>query len=114
VLPRTLPSPRPNVTPLTPCSLAATVELYYLSHAGQPLSREQLITALDTGAWPEANDMGSSSEAAGRQRWVRICEGWSLHDTLSRADFVIPGIPMLAAVARGTHYRDRFLATNKP
>lgn len=45
-------------------------------------------------------------------RWVRVKEDWTLHDVLSQKDMVVPGIPMFAAVARGTEFRQRFLRQN--
>jgi hypothetical protein len=42
-------------------------------------------------------------------RWMPIEQAWTLHDLLSRPDYVIPGVPLVAAVARGSQFRDRFL-----
>lgn len=46
-------------------------------------------------------------------RWVPVQESWSLHNTLSQPDFVVPGVPIFAAVAKGTQFRQQFLDMNK-
>ena len=43
-------------------------------------------------------------------RWQRVDEGLSLGQLLAQQDYVVPGVPLLFAVAKGTEYRTRFLA----
>ena len=43
-------------------------------------------------------------------RWQCVDEGLSLGQLLAQEDYVVPGVPLLFAVAKGTEYRTRFLA----
>ena len=88
------------------------VELYYLANAGRPLTHDQLVQAM-AGKWPEGVDRDAEGpkrygpEAA---RWCRVDERQSLKDALLEPGHVVPGLPLFWVVAKGTEYRDRFLA----
>lgn len=41
-----------------------SIEVYYLTNAGRPLNREQLVEAMFTGSWPE------NFTDTGPKRWV--------------------------------------------
>lgn len=63
------------------------------------------------GKSPEGfEESGPSRFGAKSAQWVRVNEADALGELLQRADFVIPGIPVLFAVAKGTEFRERFLA----
>lgn len=42
--------------------------------------------------------------------WVRLKQSSTLGEALSRPDYVVPGVPVFFVVAKGTEYRERFLA----
>lgn len=88
------------------------VELYYLSNAGAPLTPDQLAQAM-AGRWPE----GLDREAEGPRRygkdvarWAKADEKKSLGEVLLAPDHIVAGVPLFWVVARGTEYRERFLA----
>jgi hypothetical protein len=88
------------------------VELYYLANAGEPLSQPQLAEAM-AGRWPEGLDRdaeGPKRYGAAAARWARADEALSLREVLTRPGHIVPGTPMFFVVARGTEYRERFLA----
>ncbi|KAL6747191.1 hypothetical protein V8C86DRAFT_2916866 [Haematococcus lacustris] len=88
----------------------ASIELRYLSHAGKVLSRAQLVEALKTGSWPEdAEASGPNRYGANASKWVVCRESWTVRELLSRPDHVVPGVPLLFALAKGSAYRQRFL-----
>ncbi|KAJ9516376.1 hypothetical protein QJQ45_011032 [Haematococcus lacustris] len=88
----------------------ASIELRYLSHAGKVLSRAQLVQALKTGSWPEdAEASGPNRYGANASKWVVCRESWTVRELLSRPDHVVPGVPLLFALAKGSAYRQRFL-----
>ncbi len=43
-------------------------------------------------------------------RWQAADPSLTLGQLLSKPDYVIPGLPLLFAVAKGTEYRTRFLS----
>ena len=89
----------------------STVELYYLSHATQPLEVPALIECLH-GGWPEGVAAAPPERYGPRAaRWVRVDESLPLADVLAAPDLVVPGVPVFFVVARGTAYRDRFVAS---
>lgn len=44
--------------------------------------------------------------------WQLVDQSLTLGEILSRPDYVVPGVPLFFAVAKGTEYRTRFLAQN--
>lgn len=92
------------------------VELYYLAHAGTPLTPAQLEQAM-AGRWPEGVDSATESEERGPKRfgpaaakWVRVTEAKSLRQVLTEAGHVVAGVPLFFVVAGGSEYAARFLA----
>lgn len=90
-----------------------SLELYYLSHAATPLTLDQLTEAF-FGSWPEVEEEGPQRYGPNAAAWVRVQEGWTLRDALSRPDHVIPGIPAFFVLAKGTDFRQRFLDGDMP
>ena len=43
-------------------------------------------------------------------KWERVDERKSLREALTAPGHVVPGLPLFWVVARGTEYRERFLA----
>jgi hypothetical protein len=89
------------------------VELYYLANAGPPLTPDQLALAM-AGRWPDGVDRDSEGPrryGARAARWERAEEGESLREVLLRPGHVVAGSPLFWVVARGTEYRERFLAS---
>lgn len=89
------------------------VELYYLSHAATPLDEQQLGEVY-FGGWPEVAEEGPQRYGPNAAGWVRVREGWTLRDVLGRPDHIIPGIPALFVLAKGTDFRQRFLEGDIP
>ncbi|GAX82003.1 hypothetical protein CEUSTIGMA_g9431.t1 [Chlamydomonas eustigma] len=86
------------------------VELYYLSYAGRPLDREQLILAVQ-GKWPDGSaDSGPQRYGQKAAMWRQVDQQMSLLQLLTCEDYVVPGIPLLFAIAKGTEYKKRFLS----
>ncbi|GFH20093.1 structural maintenance of chromosomes protein, partial [Haematococcus lacustris] len=46
---------------------------------------------------------------ANASKWVVCRESWTVRELLSRPDHVVPGVPLLFALAKGSAYRQRFL-----
>jgi hypothetical protein len=93
------------------------LELYYLTHAGKPMTRPQVVEAMQ-GRWPA--NVGTADAKWAPKRYGDTAAAWRLLDTsltlgqlLSRDDYVVPGMPLLFGVASGTEYRDRFLTHGK-
>jgi hypothetical protein len=122
--PRTpLPNPTPRAqmfgpdAPPLPWDAAGeysrgTVELYYLANAGTPLTPTQLVDAM-AGHWPEGLDRdteGPTRYGPAAARWARVDEGASLREVLTAPGHIVAGAPLFFVVARGTEYRERFLA----
>ena len=64
------------------------------------------------GGWPAgAADTAPQRYGPRAARWVRAREQATLAELLAAPDFVAPGLPVFFVVARGTVYRDRFLAS---
>lgn len=89
------------------------VQLYYLSHAATPLTREELTEAL-FGSWPEKEEAGPQRYGPRAAGWVRVREAWTLGQALAREDHVIPGIPVFFVLAAGSDFRERFLEGDLP
>ena len=89
------------------------VQLYYLSHAATPLTREQLVEAL-YGSWPEVAEEGPQRYGPRAAGWRAVDERWTLRDALARPDHVVPGIPVFFVLARGTPFEARFLEGDLP
>lgn len=88
------------------------VELYYLANAGTPLTLPQLEAAM-AGRWPPGLDRdaeGPKRYGRGAARWARVDETKTLREVCSEEGHVVAGVPLFFVVARGTAYRERFLA----
>ncbi len=46
-------------------------------------------------------------------KWTALDQTLTLAQLLSKNDYVVPGVPLLFAVAKGTDYRNKFLAQNQ-
>ena len=87
----------------------ATIEVYYLSWAGQPLTAEELAQAL-MGKWPQGKDADEVKRYGDKAvQAVRVNPKHSIRETCLRMGHVVPGIPTFFVVAKGTPYRDKFL-----
>ncbi|KAI3438195.1 hypothetical protein D9Q98_000632 [Chlorella vulgaris] len=91
----------------------ANLELYFLSHAATPLTVEQL-SEVYFGGWPEVHEAGPQRYGPNAAGWVRVEEQWTLRDILDRPDHIIPGIPALFVLAKGTDFRQQFLSGDLP
>jgi hypothetical protein len=89
------------------------VQVFYLSHGATPLTRDALVEAL-YGGWPAAKEEGPRRYGPDAAGWVRVREGWTLGEALSREDHVVPGIPVFFVLAAGTPFRERFLEGDVP
>lgn len=86
------------------------LELFYLSNSATPLNEDQLTEAL-FGGWPaDVTDEGPSAYGRKAARWRRLREDITLAQLLAKKDYVVPGVPVVFVVARGTAYYDRFLS----
>ncbi|KXZ56097.1 hypothetical protein GPECTOR_2g979 [Gonium pectorale] len=90
------------------------IELYYLAHAGRPLSREQLVDAVQ-GRWPAGMEDAGGPERYGSRaaRMRRVNPRHTLRQVLCAEDHVVPGLPLFWVVARGTPYRELFLESGR-
>lgn len=63
------------------------------------------------GNWPEAQH-GAGPKRYGDKAscWVLVEQQKSLKEVLLQPDHVVPGLPLFWVVAKGTDYRQRFLA----
>lgn len=63
------------------------------------------------GDWPDMQ-LGSGPQRYGQKatHWVPVQVQLSLREVLLRDDHIIPGLPLFWVVAKGTDYRQRFLA----
>jgi hypothetical protein len=43
-------------------------------------------------------------------KWQLVDENLTLIDLMKKQDYVVPGVPLLFIVAKGTEYRERFLS----
>lgn len=66
------------------------------------------------GSWPEVQEEGPRRYGPKAAGWVRVDEGWTLRDALSRPDHVVPGVPAFFVLAKGTNFRDAFLEGDMP
>ncbi|CAD7703396.1 unnamed protein product [Ostreobium quekettii] len=87
----------------------SNIELYYLAHAGAPLTQSQLASALEGESAPARSDAGPRRYGKNAASWVKVNERSTLLETLAAPDHVVPGAPMFFVVAGGSEYRDRFL-----
>ena len=87
------------------------IELYFLSYAGSPLSNEKLVLAMQ-GKWPEGSVKGPERYGPKAAKWKLVDESLRLGELLALEEYVIPGIPLFFAVARGSVYREKFLQEN--
>ena len=61
--------------------------------------------------WPEQGEEAQPSRYGEKAaKWIKAKESVSLREILLAANHVIPGIPAFFVVAKGTDFRDRFLA----
>jgi hypothetical protein len=72
--------------------------------------QEQLVKALH-GDWPEMRP-GAGPQRYGQHvsHWVPVDPKMSLREVLLQPDHVVPGLPLFWVLAKGTDYRQRFLA----
>ena len=67
------------------------------------------------GGWPQdLKDAAPQRYGPKASQWRQLRETSLLGEVLSRADYVIPGIPVFFVVAKGSQYRERFLADDIP
>jgi hypothetical protein len=66
------------------------------------------------GGWPDAQEDEPRRYGAGAAHWERVAESSTLADLLALPDLVIPGIPVLFVLAKGTSFRERFLEGELP
>ena len=67
------------------------------------------------GGWPETGEEeGPQRYGSKAADWQRVREQQTLGSLLSRADYVVPGVPLLFVTAKGTDFRERFLAGDVP
>lgn len=89
------------------------VELYYLSNAAKPLSKNQVVHWLlenDVGRQlQDANDEDDNNDYK-KQRWVKVDERATLYSVISRPDHVVSGIPVFFVIATGTSFHKTFLS----
>ena len=66
--------------------------------------------------WPKdaPPEEGPSRYGSRAARWVPVRQQATLREVLQRPDYIIPGVPVFFVVAKGTPFRDRFLADEKP
>ncbi|PNW80046.1 hypothetical protein CHLRE_08g375650v5 [Chlamydomonas reinhardtii] len=91
------------------------VELYYLAHAGRPLTREQLVEAMQ-GRWPTGLDAaagGPEKYGSRAARMRRINPKHTLRQVLAQEDHVVAGVPLFFVVAKGTPFREAFLESGR-
>lgn len=64
------------------------------------------------GGWPQEppTDEGPQRYGKNASGWVKLRQSITLGEALSRPDYVVPGVPVFFVVAKGTAYRERFLA----
>lgn len=86
-----------------------TVQVYYLSHSAKPLDKDALVEALH-GGWPQVLEEGPARYGDKAAKWVRVKEDWTLGEALSKADHVVPGVPVFFVLAADTPFRESFLA----
>ncbi len=63
--------------------------------------------------WPENGEEAEPSRYGERAaKWITVDESVQLQDIWRRPDYVIPGLPAFFVIAKGTDFRERFLAEN--
>lgn len=63
--------------------------------------------------WPEHGEETEPSRYGKRAaKWIKVDESAQLQDIWRRPDHVIPGLPAFFLVAKGTDFREHFLAEN--
>ena len=95
------------------------IELYYLSHATEPLpDLDSLADVLHRG-WPEGLKASPPQRHGPKAaKAIEVDERWTLGEVLSREDFVVPGIPAFFVLSkskrgkRAAEVRRRFLEEN--
>ena len=94
------------------------IELYYLSHATEPLPHAEALADVLHKGWPEGLKASAPQRHGPKAaRAVRVDERWTLGEVLSREDFVVPGIPAFFVLSRSgrgraAEVRRRFLEEN--
>ena len=67
------------------------------------------------GGWPQgAEEEGPQRYGPQAADWQRVRQQQTLGSLLSQGDYVVPGVPLLFVTARGTEFRERFLAGDVP
>lgn len=94
------------------------IELYYLSHATEPLPNLEALVDVFHRGWPEGLKAVPPQRHGPRAaKAVKVDERKTLGEILSRGDFVVPGIPAFFVVSkskkgRAAEVRRRFLEEN--
>eukprot|EP00898_Chlorokybus_atmophyticus_P004029 jgi/Chlat1/4627/Chrsp3S00434 len=92
-----------------------TVELYYHKDAAKPFSDTQLLKYIAQAYGGPAMEAVDTEDALGQQPVLqRAPETQTLKQTLSASQHVIPGIPVLYVLAKGTGFRERVLRSIPP
>ena len=95
------------------------IELYYLSHATEPLPTLEALAEVLHRGWPEGLKAAPPQRHGPRAaRAVRVDEKDTLGEVLGREDFVVPGIPAFFVLSRSkrgraAEVRRRFLEENE-
>lgn len=95
------------------------IELYYLSHATEPLPTAEALADVLHRGWPEGLRASPPQRHGPKAaRAVRVDERLTLGEVLSREDFVVPGIPAFFVLSRSNkgraaEVRRRFLEENE-
>ena len=67
------------------------------------------------GGWPDSSeDEGPQRYGLKAATWRPVQEQQTLGDLLAQPDYVVPGVPVLFVTAKGTEFRERFLAGDVP
>ena len=95
------------------------IELYYLSHATEPLPDVEALADVLHKGWPEGLLKAAPPKRHGPKaaKAVKVDERWTLGEVLSKGDFVVPGIPAFFVLSRSrkgraAEVRRRFLEEN--
>lgn len=97
------------------------VELYYQSNAAPAYPPEVLEARVMQGHGGDANEDDAKAKAKGKewhkpaidprdQKMIRIDESKTLGEVLAEDACVVPGHPIVYVVAKGTEFREKFLA----
>lgn len=64
------------------------------------------------GQWPEwtKEEAAPSRYGQNASHWMAVQEDCSLQQVLLQPDHIVPGVPLFWVLAKGTAYKERFLA----